>query len=161
MSVALKEKTTIGRSERADFSELGFHGIPVRIDTGAGISAIGVTSVSESPSGGLDVVFFDDKRPYYTGKSHHFAEFSRTEVRSSNGQAQERYLVRIQISIGGRKIRSKFTLADRSTQIYPVLIGRNTLRGKFVVDVKLGILLASEKQYNADLRARYGDTPKE
>ena len=32
-----------------------------------------------------------------------------------------------------------FTLADRSTQVYPVLIGRATLNGKFIVDVQKGV----------------------
>ncbi len=38
------------------------------------------------------------------------------------------------IRMYGRKLNAKFTLSDRSTQTYPLLIGRNTLRGNFLVD---------------------------
>lgn len=161
MSVVRKEKTTIGRAERVNFAQLGFYEIPARIDTGAGLSAIGVSSVTEVASGGLDVVFFDPQHEFYTGETHHFDDFSRTEVRSSNGQTQERFTVRLQISLGGRKVRATFTLADRSLQLYPVLIGRNVLRGKFIVDVKLGSSLASEKIREAALKAKHGGSPKE
>jgi hypothetical protein len=39
-----------------------------------------------------------------------------------------------------------FTLADRSSQVYPVLIGRATLRGKFIVDVQMGSPLREEEE---------------
>ena len=59
-------------------------------------------------------------------------------VASSNGAVQRRYAVRLLVKIKGKKIRGYFTLADRSQQAYPVLIGRNILRGKFLVDVESG-----------------------
>ena len=52
-----------------------------------------------------------------------------------------RYKVKIPVVVKGRKIKANFTLADRSAQVYPVLVGRNILRGKFVVDVKGGATL--------------------
>ena len=46
-----------------------------------------------------------------------------------------------------------FTLSDRSMQVYPVLIGRSTLNGKFVVDVSRGSpLLAEEERRSAELQ---------
>ena len=36
--------------------------------------------------------------------------------------------------IEGKRIKSKFTLTDRSSNIFPVLIGAITLRNKFIVD---------------------------
>ncbi|MGH7157996.1 MAG: ATP-dependent zinc protease family protein [Candidatus Saccharimonadales bacterium] len=155
-----KEKTVIGRSERIAFPILGFEDIPARIDTGAGISAIGVQSVTEY-DGRLEVVFFDVASPLFTGKKQSFSSFGKTEVRSSNGQSALRYTIRTQVVLGGRKIRATFTLADRSTQLYPVLIGRNVLRGKFIVDVKLGTSLAAEKQRQAEIKAKYSASSKE
>lgn len=161
MDQAKKEKKLIGRSERIALPELGFAGIPARIDTGAGISTLGVTSIDELSVGGITVTFFDPSRPFFTGTKQRFDQFGRTEVRSSNGQSDVRYTVRTQVVIGGRKVRATFTLADRSTQLYPVLIGRNVLRGKFIVDVKLGTSLAAEKERQQALKEKYDQSPKE
>lgn len=157
MGLTGKPKTTIGRTEKVDFPELGFEQVPTRIDTGAGTAAIWVDTIKEVTGGGLDVVFFGPESPLYTGKVQHFNTFGQTEVRSSNGQTEVRYTVRTMVVLGGKRIRATFTLADRSTQLYPVLIGRNILRGKFIVDVKLGTTLAAEKARNASLKVKYDD----
>jgi|SRR5688572_5999196 len=161
MGLTDKPKITIGRAEKVNFPELGFSHVPTRIDTGAGTAAIWAESVKEAPGGGLDVVFFGPSSPFYTGNVQHIDEFGQTEVRSSNGQTEVRYTIRAKVVIGGKKILATFTLADRSTQLYPVLIGRNILRGKFIVDVKLGTTLAAEKAHNEALKAKYGQGPKE
>lgn len=127
--------TTLGQAEHADFSELGMFAIPVRIDTGARTSALWASHIREH-NGGLEFVLFDTQSPFYTGEAVFVPHFERRIVTPSNGLAEERYMVKLLITIGGRKIRARFTLADRSTQRYPVLVGRNILRGKFVVDIK-------------------------
>lgn len=97
-------------------------------------------------NGVLYAVFFGVGHPAYTGKKVIFEEFSETVVASSTGHTEHRYKVKILVKIAGRKIRARFTLADRSEQAYPVLIGRNVLRGKFIVDVKLGATLDSAEK---------------
>jgi hypothetical protein len=127
----------IGRAERLDLPELGFLGVPARIDTGAKTSAIWATNVHER-DGGLAFRLFGPESPLYTGEEHFAPQFSTVVVASSIGLEQDRYKVVLLIKIRGKKIRTSFTLADRSQQAYPVLIGRNALRGKFLVDVKSG-----------------------
>ena len=52
-----------------------------------------------------------------------------------------------------RRIRAHFTIANRRTQVYPVLIGRNVLYGKFVVDVAKGTpLIEAERQRSEALQ---------
>ena len=75
-----------------------------------------------------------------------FQDFDSVVVTSSNGQSQERYKIRLLVKLKGKKVRAWFTLADRSTQVYPVLIGRNVLAGKFIVDVKRGSTLRDEER---------------
>ncbi len=131
-----------------------------RIDTGAGISSLWASSAEETDNG-LDVIFFGPGSPFYTGKKQHINSFGRTEIRSSNGQSEERYTIRTLVTIAGKKVRATFTLANRSTQRYPVLIGRNVLRGKFMVDVKLGTSLTAERKRERALEAEYDQNPKE
>lgn len=143
----------IGRVEKLDFPQIEAKDVHARIDTGARTSAIWVSHAVEQPDG-LAVIFFDKKSPHYTGKTHYFKEFSLIMVASSNGQAEARYRVRLSVVLHGRKINAHFTLADRSTQVYPVLVGRNVLRGKFIVDVKQGQpQLDAEKRRAQELRS--------
>jgi len=44
--------------------------------------------------------------------------------------------VELEICLGSRRIRTLVNLADRSMVKYPLILGRNFLKEKFVVDVK-------------------------
>jgi hypothetical protein len=149
----VNDKQIIGKAEVIELPELGVDNICARIDTGAKTSAIWVSKVKETKQG-LEVTFFGKQNPYYTGKSQLFTTYSETVVASSNGAVERRYKVRLLIVIGSRRIRAWFTLADRSQQVYPILVGRNVLRGKFVVDVSLGTeaMRENEKQRTYTLK---------
>jgi hypothetical protein len=127
----------IGRADKMDLPEQGLFGIPAKTDTGAKTSAIWATNIHER-DGALVFTFFGPKSPLYTGQEQTAKRFTRVMVASSIGAEQMRYKVILLVRIKGKKIRAAFTLADRSRQAYPVLIGRNVLRGKFLVDVKAG-----------------------
>ena len=82
-----------------------------------------------------------------------FEHYDRVRVASSMGHQQLRYRVKLPVVIRRRRIMATFTLSDRSMQVYPVLIGRSTLNGKFVVDVSRGSpLLAEEERRSAELQ---------
>ncbi len=130
----MKPLETLGRNEQVQLPEIDQHVVYARVDTGAKTSSIWASTVKEV-KGGLKVVFYGPRSPQYTGTEHFFPEFEQVVVVSSNGIAEKRYKIRLLIIVGGRKIRVWFTLADRSTQVYPILIGRNALRNKFIVDV--------------------------
>lgn len=153
MSEEVKKKI-IGRAEEVLLPEISGGLFHARIDTGAQTSAVWASYV-EVEGDRLAVIFFGKNHPHYTGKKYYFDEFSHGMVASSNGQAELRYKIKLLVEIGGKKIRARFTLADRSTQTYPILIGRNVLRGKFIVDVKLGkALVEKEKQRSAELQSK-------
>lgn len=132
-----KAKNIIGQAEIVEFPELAIKDIYARIDTGARTSAIWASSIERTPEG-LVVVFFGPGSKWYTGEPVTFTTFDTTVVASSNGVAEERFKIRLLMRINGRRVRAWFTLADRSTQVYPILVGRNILRGKFLVDVSQG-----------------------
>lgn len=124
----------LGRTAEVCLPELDDRTTYARVDTGAKTSAIWISS-AVVVDGALNVIFYGPSSPLYSGEVRSFTEFGQAVVASSNGQAQRRYKIRLLIVVGGRKIRAWFTLADRSTQVYPILIGRNVLRFKFIVDV--------------------------
>ena len=147
-----KAVSVLGRVERVDFPERGLKNVPTRVDTGAKTSSIWASAVKEE-DGVLFFKLFGSKSQYYSGEVLHTSDYSQRIVASSNGHVQNRYVVRLLITVQGRKIRALFTLADRSKQVYPVLLGRNVLRGKFIVDVKQGQpLRQAEKRRTASLK---------
>ena len=128
---------TVGAAVPVDFPRLDILAVPARIDSGARISAIWATSITEK-NGELSFVLFAAGSQHHTGTPVTTREYETRVVTSSNGAAEERYVVRLAVRLMGRTIHARFSLANRSTQAYPVLIGRNVLRGKFLVDVSHG-----------------------
>jgi len=126
----------IGRAENIDLRDFGLVNLPAKVDTGADLSSLWVSSISEDETG-LHFVLFGPESPYYTGIVQHFTkpDYAITRVANSFGQKELRYKVKLRITVKSRNVRATFTLSDRSLKTYPILLGRRLLRGKFLVDV--------------------------
>ena len=140
--------TTIGRAEKVDLPDLHLSAVPAKVDTGADSSTIWASQVSEQPDG-LHVVFFGKGHPKYTGEVKVFKQYTTTMVENSFGQKELRYKIKLRISVRSRLIRATFTLSDRQTKTYPILLGHRLLRGKFLVDVSDGELLHQKEKRKA------------
>lgn len=135
----LKEpgKQIIGWREWASFPDLGIDRINAKIDTGARTSALHAYHIRQDR--------------HHTG---HYVEFTvhpvqrrRTPeikcraplidervVTSSNGVRQIRYTVEIRVTLGGQCWPIEVTLTDRDEMTFRMLIGRQALRKRFIVD---------------------------
>lgn len=120
----------VGRVEPVRLPDLYKDKIFSRIDTGATYSSI--WAHAKETKKGLEVEFLGGK---FSGI---FPVYSQRAVQNSTGHVQDRYVIKMPVVIRGRKVLAQFSLADRSTQTYPILIGRNILRNKFIVDVTKG-----------------------
>lgn len=151
----MNELTLVGRAEKVQLPTIQAKNVPAKIDTGADASSLWC-SKAEFVNGLLDVTFFDSESPFYTGTVHQFKknEFTVTRVSNSFGQKELRFKVKIPMKLKGRTIKATFTLADRSQKLYPILIGRSTLRGKFLVDVSRGNPLRAEEKQRAEKMQR-------
>lgn len=136
MSTVYKDKIVIGRAERVVFPFLGNASLYARIDTGAKTSSIWATDIVETENG-LKVRFADSSHRIHS-HVRVFKRYDRVRIASSMGHTQVRFRIKMPVIIKNRKIMATFTLADRATQVYSVLIGRNVLLNKFVVDVSQG-----------------------
>lgn len=153
--------TIIGRSEYVGFPALGLEPIPARIDTGAKTSSIWASNI-HLRQGALCFTLFDSSSEYFNGHEIETKSYETRVVASSNGMSEERYVVKLVVVLAGRRVRASFSLANRSTQAYPVLVGRNILRGKFLVDVKLGQpLTQAEKSRSQQLQSKLRDTKEQ
>lgn len=124
----------IGVSAHMDFLPYkNLKQIPARIDTGARTSSLWASDV-KIKNGVATFKLFGPGSKWYTGKVVRRKVIEQREVTSSTGHTEVRNLVAMSVRLHGKRLNAKFTLSDRSTQTYPILIGRNTLRGNFLVD---------------------------
>lgn len=145
----MSELTIIGRVEKVTFPTVGKSVLHARIDTGAKTSSLWASEIAERTDG-LHVRLVDDNHDAFKTPLV-FKHYSQVVVSNSTGHEQTRYKVKLPIIIKKRHIMATFTLADRSTQVYPVLIGRSTLNRKFMVDVSRGTPLKDEEQQRSEL----------
>jgi len=124
----------IGRNAHIEFIDQ-VKDVPAKVDTGADSSSVWATDIFVDTDHRLHFKLFSQASPYYTGKDIVAEKYSVSRVRSSSGHTQIRYRTPLSIRLAGRRVKVEFTLADRKNNLFPVLIGRRTLAGKFVVDV--------------------------
>lgn len=114
--------------------------IPAKIDTGADSSSIWASNIKITKDGILKFRLFGPTSPFYTGKVIKRSDYKVASVRSSNGHAQIRYRTKLKFKIQNRTIIALFNLSDRQINAFPVLIGRRTLKNKFLVDVSSQVI---------------------
>ena len=127
-------KKIIGRVDKVDFPKLGLFNIDVKIDTGAYTSAIHCSKIIQEANG-LRCIFNSNVHQNFGKTEIVFSEFSRTSVKSSNGFKENRYKVKSEVVFFGKTYKINLTLSTRDDMRFPVLIGRQFLKRKFLVDV--------------------------
>jgi hypothetical protein len=129
----------IGRREYVDFPLLNIAHTEAKIDTGAFSSAIHCENIEVKQENGTPVLTFTLPEEFYPGNKttvKRFTEFKQKKIKNSFGEAEDRYIIRTKIHIGHKTIMADFSLSDRKSMRYPILIGRKAIKGKFIIDVK-------------------------
>jgi hypothetical protein len=116
-------KKVIGRIDIIDFPKLHLKNVDVKIDTGAYTSAIHCSKILEKDNQ-LICTFESKGHPNFKSENIIFDTYTLTDVKSSNGFKENRYKINL-------------TLSTRDDMKFPVLIGRQFLSKKFLVDVNL------------------------
>lgn len=126
----------IGRVELIDLPSVGALKVPAKIDTGADGCSIWATNISIEDNK-LCFSLFGPGSDYYDGKIICLpkSEYHQRVISNSFGHKERRYVVHLSVVVMNRRIKTKFTLADRSSKLYPILLGRRLLNKKFIVDV--------------------------
>lgn len=133
MSAKQKQLSLVGATEYVTIGN--YKDVPAKIDTGADSSSIWASHIRMARDGVLSFRLFDEKSPFYTGKTFKRTDYKVAVIRNASGKEEIRYRTHLKVTIRGRTIKALFFLADRSRNNYPVLIGRRTISGKFYVDV--------------------------
>lgn len=139
---------TIGITDKIDFPDAMLFDLPCKIDTGADTSAIHCERVRIKEINGKDFLVFkllDKHHPLYTGKEIITDQFREKKVKSSFGDYEYRYQVKLSMVIFGTKYLVSFNLSNRKNMKFPVLLGRKFLTRKYLVDVSQVDLSAKKK----------------
>lgn len=156
--MVVKDKTVVGRNEKVDFPRFA-HNVPAKIDTGADSSSVWVSDIRVDKNGVLRFSLFGEGSPFYTGKTLKREQYKVAMVRSATGHEQIRYRTQLSLRLGGKRIRAMFNLSDRSQNKFPVLIGRRTLSGKFIVDVEKSTYNDPDRTVTKELNGRLIENP--
>ena len=129
-------KKIVGRVDKIDFPELNLFDVAVKIDTGAYTSAIHCSEIIEE-NNTLRCTFESKGHPNFSSRDIVFKNYTYTDVKSSNGYKENRYKIKSEVIFFGKKYKINLTLSTRDDMKFPVLIGRQFLSKKFLVDVDL------------------------
>jgi hypothetical protein len=146
-------KVIIGRSELLSFVDTEMLQVPAKTDTGAFRSAVHAANIEVDENG---VLWFDllGGHPVCGAMSRRMSTeaFSQVWVANSSGAREERYEVKLKVKLGPKVFQARFTLADRSKKIYPILLGRKLLNHRFLVDSSETSLdrVSLKKQYGIE-----------
>lgn len=137
----MKTKLQIGWREWVGLPGLGGVRLRAKIDTGAKTSALHARGLRIVEREGRPVARFRLRAGDGGAVAVEAEVIGRRRVRSSNGLAEERPVIRTAIVLGGRTWRVEVTLANRKDMTYAMLIGREALRGRAVIDPSASYLL--------------------
>ncbi|WP_179021623.1 ATP-dependent zinc protease family protein [Winogradskyella forsetii] len=129
-------KKILGRVDKVNFPDLQLNNIDVKIDTGAYTSAIHCSNIRVD-EGKLYCIFESKGHPNFKSDEVVFDTFTYTDVKSSNGHRENRYKIKTTVVFFGKTYKINLTLSTRDDMKFPVLIGRQFLKQKFLVDVDL------------------------
>ncbi len=121
------ELLVLGAVEEVKVFPWGFTFL-ARVDTGAAKSSM--AAVDLKVKGEKAEFRFPDPAP---AEKVELPILGWVGVRTNLGK-EKRPLVLMEICVGGRRFKTTVNLDDRSGLKYPMLLGRETLRGRFLVD---------------------------
>jgi len=138
------DKFVIGCEEWCSLPSLGLKVIKLKIDSGAKTSALHAFNISTYVKCKKEYVKFD-VHPIQGNrkivKSCVAPLIDRRIIRSSNGSLEKRYVILTQIQLGIHSWDIEVTLTNRDSMGYRMLLGREAMRNRILVDPDRSFLL--------------------
>lgn len=127
--------TTIGWREWLALPQLGIAAIRAKIDSGARSSALHVEELSTHYVDEVEVVRFS----LHTGANERVVRceatvLDRRPVTDSGGHTSERVFIRTELNLAGQCFPIEINLTNRRNMLFPMLLGRTAMAGRFLVD---------------------------
>jgi hypothetical protein len=133
----IKSKLIIGWREWCSLPELGLPGIAAKIDTGAKTSslhAFNIETFSRDNKAWLRFCIHPIQRHRYPEIQCEAKMSDQRLVTSSNGAVENRFVINTTLTLGAFSFTTDVTLTNRDEMGFRMLIGRQSLSQRFVVD---------------------------
>lgn len=142
----MSEKKIIGNKELISIIDLDLYDLDAKVDTGADSNALHCDDIFVDNENIVHFKLLDKVHPAYNGKKMAIPLYKMKKVRSSNGEFQKRPSIRVKVDFFGKKYVTVISLTDRSDMKFPMLLGKNFLVNKFLVDVSQEYIAKKSKQ---------------
>lgn len=128
--------TPLGWREWLAMPQLGIAALKGKLDTGARSSSLHVESLQPFERDGATwlrfVVRIGRRHPHLVACEAR--AIGRRKVTDSGGRSSERWFIRSELTLAGRRFEADINLTDRRRMLFPLLVGRSALEGRFSVD---------------------------
>ena len=141
----MSDKHLVGALELCDLPQLYLTSLEARVDTGATTSSLHVDNIEEFKQNSELWIRFDihpDSHDVNQVVQREAKVKSVRKVKSSNATYQKRHVIETEIFIAGMQWSIELTLTDRSEMKYLMLLGREAMSGRLIVDPEHEFLLA-------------------
>ncbi len=127
----------LGWKEHVVFPKLRLGPVIAKVDTGARTAALHADRIEVHGKTVRFVIVDEGRARFYRAPLG-----GHKRVKSSNGQSETRPVIRATLQIGQITFKADVTLTDRTDMGYPMLLGRDTIKGLFLVNPARSFLLA-------------------
>ena len=130
-------KFVVGWREWLAIPDFDIPWIKAKVDTGARSSALHAHSIEEYQENGVRMVRFVaevDHPGHRIERECHAPVHDQRQVKDSGGNPEVRYFIRTLVEVGDHHWQVEISLTDRSTMKFPMLLGREAVRRRAVVD---------------------------
>ncbi|MCW2120100.1 30S ribosomal protein S6--L-glutamate ligase [Flavobacterium sp. 7A] len=156
-----QDKVILGSEEWCSFPELGIPTIKARVDSGAKTSALHAVNIAPFIKNEANWVKFDINPIQNNQKTVIHCEaplIDKRIVKSSSGFREQRYVIQSTLEIGDDKWDIEMTLTNRDSMGYRMLLGREAMSGRVLVDPEQQYLLGQPTPEN--LKELYKNSEK-
>lgn len=132
-----KELPTIGWREILELKQLGIDKIKAKIDTGARSSALHAFNVTKFFRDGEEMVKFKVhplQKDTHTTVEAEAKILEYRKVKDSGGHTQLRPVIETMVKLGEYEWKIELTLTNRDEMGFRMLLGRQAVKKRFVID---------------------------
>ena len=143
MSSTSENKIIVGSEEWCSLPQLGIPAIKVRVDSGAKTSALHAFAIKGFNRGDRQWVSFEvhplqgNRRTIVRCEAE---VVDQRVVKSSSGLTEKRYVIRTALLLGEQTWDVELTLTNRDSMGYRMLLGREAMVGRILVDPAAGFM---------------------